>query len=161
MIVGTPSERPVILPFRFFDREIVDAGVSMMHDAVLIELPVFVAIGAKPVTGIVVMLVGETDGDACSVESPELLDETVFEFTTPLSSQELDDLFASVDKLCAVSPFAIDCIGECDFFRIPRVPTVFGLSYFRGCGFTRKWGDQAWLWLRAQFLLLNSWILDC
>src|SRR5277367_6720830 len=111
MVVGTAAERPMKLPLGFFDREIVDAGVAVMHDAVLVKLPVFISVGAEPVAGVVVALVGEADGDARSIEGPQLLDQTIIQLTPPLSCQEFDDLLASVDELCAVSPLAINGVS--------------------------------------------------
>src|ERR1700743_1894142 len=99
MIVGTAAERPVGLAGGFFNGKIVDAGVAMMHDAVLIELPVFVAVGAIPIAGVVVAFVGETHSDAGPVKGPELFNEAVVEFTFPFPGEEFDDLFATVDKL--------------------------------------------------------------
>jgi hypothetical protein len=77
VVVGAAAEGPVELSIRFFDRQIVDAGVAMVHETVFVELPVFVAVGAVPVAGVVVTLVGEADGDACAVEGPELFDEAI------------------------------------------------------------------------------------
>ena len=118
MVVGAAAERPVELAVGFFDGEIVDAGVAMMHDAVLVEFPVLVSVGAIPVSGVVVALVSKADCDACAVEGPELFDETIVEFAAPLSCEECDDLLAAADELCAVSPLAIDGVGERDFFGI-------------------------------------------
>ncbi len=77
-------------------------------------------------------LVGEAYGDACSVEGPELFDEAVVELPAPLSCEEGDDVGAAGDELCAVSPLAVDCVGERDLLGIARVPAVFGFSYFCG-----------------------------
>src|SRR5438046_175105 len=48
VIVGTPPERPVILALAFLDRQVVDAGDAPAHQAVLVELPVLVAVAAEP-----------------------------------------------------------------------------------------------------------------
>src|SRR5216683_3721098 len=141
MIVGTAAEGPVELALRLFDREIVDAGVAVMHDAVFVELPVFVSVGAVPVAGVVVAFVGEAHGDAGSVEGPELLDEAIVEFATPFSGEELDDFLAAVDKLGAVSPLAIHGVSQRDLFGIARVPSILCLAYLRGGGLTSKWWD--------------------
>lgn len=44
MIVGATAERPVELAFAFLDGQVVDARVTMMHQAIGTELPVFVAV---------------------------------------------------------------------------------------------------------------------
>src|SRR3954447_10094866 len=106
-----------------------------MHDAVFVELPVFVSVGAVPVAGVVVALVGEAYGDAGSVEGPELFDEAVVEFAAPFSGEEFHDLFATVDEFGAVTPLAVDGVTEGDFFGIARIPVIFGFAHLGGGGF--------------------------
>jgi hypothetical protein len=93
---------------------------------VSVELPVLIAVGAKPVSRIVVVLVGEAHGDAIAAEGPEFLDEPVVELAVPLPRQEGDDLGASVEELAAVSPMTVDAVGERDPFRVAAVPGVLG-----------------------------------
>ena len=58
----------------------------------VVELPVLVAVGAKPVPGVVVPLVGESHRDPVVVERPQLLDQPVVQLLGPLPGQERDDL---------------------------------------------------------------------
>ena len=44
MIVRTATERPVVQAIRFANRQVVDARVAMRHQAVFVELPVFVPV---------------------------------------------------------------------------------------------------------------------
>src|SRR5580704_8188258 len=141
MIVGTAAQRPVEFALRFFDGEIVDTSVAVMHDTVFVELPVFISVGAEPVARVVMTLIGEADRDASAVEGPEFFDEAVVEFALPFSREELDDFLTAVDELCTVSPFAIYVVTERDFFGIARVPVVFCFSYLCCCGFAGKWRD--------------------
>ena len=60
----------MVLAFRFLNGQVVDAGDAAVHETVVAELPVFVAVGAEPVVGVVVPFVGEADGDAVVVEGP-------------------------------------------------------------------------------------------
>src|SRR5262245_41737994 len=62
--VRTATERPVIFAICFQNGKIVDAGKPEGHEAVLIKFPVLIAIGAKPVTRIIVPLVSEAYRDA-------------------------------------------------------------------------------------------------
>ena len=75
VIVRATAERPVKLSGRFGDRHFVDAGVAMTHQAIVVELPVLVAIGAEPGAGVIVKFVGEADRDAVAAEGPEFLDQ--------------------------------------------------------------------------------------
>ena len=59
MVVGTASYRPMKLAIGFFDLEIVNARIASHHIAVFVELPVLVAIGAKPLVGSVTTLISE------------------------------------------------------------------------------------------------------
>ena len=65
-----PRTVPMEFAFGFLDRAVVDGGKAPLHQAVAGKLPVLVAIGAKPVSGIVVPFVSEADGDAVSGECP-------------------------------------------------------------------------------------------
>src|SRR5258708_18795195 len=127
-----------------------------MHDAVFVEFPVFVSVGAVPVAGVVVALVGEAHGDAGSVEGPEFLDEAIVEFAAPFSGEELDDFFATVDELGAISPLAVYRVGEGDLFGIAGVPSVFGFAYFLGGGFAGEWraGVLRGVWVGACVLCI-------
>lgn len=49
VVVGAAPEGPVELALRLLDGEVVDAGIAQSHQAVVIELPVFVSVGADPV----------------------------------------------------------------------------------------------------------------
>ena len=64
MVIWTPTERPVVLPLGFFDRQIVDAGNAQSHQAVRVEFPILVAIAAEPGIAVVTPFVGKTHGDA-------------------------------------------------------------------------------------------------
>jgi hypothetical protein len=50
VVVGTASERPVIKTVRFLDGQIVDAGIAVMHDALIVKLPVLIPVGTEPVS---------------------------------------------------------------------------------------------------------------
>ena len=64
VIVGTPSERPVILALTILDRKVVDAGDAQPHQAVLVEFPILVAVAAEPAPAVVVPFIGEPHRDA-------------------------------------------------------------------------------------------------
>src|SRR5690349_7640236 len=83
MIVRPSSQRPVVLPLALLDREVVDAGDAQPHQAVFVELPVLVAVAAKPRAAIVVPFVGEAHRDAVLAERPHLLDQPVVELARP------------------------------------------------------------------------------
>src|SRR5258708_30706379 len=77
MIVRAAAERPAKLSFGFLDRQIVDACDATLHQALFVELPVLVAVGAKPVSRIVVPLVGEAHRNARFVQRPQFLEQSV------------------------------------------------------------------------------------
>src|SRR5262252_6338112 len=104
MPIGTAPERPMILALRFLDRKVVDGGKPCGHEPVVIELPVLIAIGAIPVTRVVVPLVSEAHRNAVPGECPQFLDEPIVQFLGPLARQESNDFVSSVDELRAVPP---------------------------------------------------------
>src|SRR5690242_14754981 len=126
MIVRPPAERPAVLALAFADRQVVDAGDSAAHEAVLGELPVFVAVRAEPVAGIVVPLICEANGDARLLPGPDFLDQAVVELLGPLAAQELHDRLAPAEKLAPVAPGAVGRIGERDALGVAAVPGIFG-----------------------------------
>src|SRR5690606_27995720 len=77
MIVRPPAERPAELALGLGDRQIVDAGYAPAHQAVLVELPVLIAVRAEPVAGVVVPFVRKAHGDARAVERPQFLDQAI------------------------------------------------------------------------------------
>ena len=77
MTVGTATERPEILALALLDREVVNARDAQAHQAVLVELPVLIAVAAEPIATVVMPLVGEAHRDAIFPEGPDFLDQTV------------------------------------------------------------------------------------
>ena len=92
---GPAAERPVVLAVGLRDREVVDAGEAPLHQALRVELPVLVAVGAEPVAVVVVLLVGEAHGDAVVSARPQLLDQAVVELLRPFAPQERPHLLAA------------------------------------------------------------------
>ncbi len=84
---GLPAE----LALCFADRQVIDGGDAPLHEALDIEFPVLVPVGAKPLARIIVPLVGEAHGDALCGEGPDLLDQPVVQFARPLAREELLD----------------------------------------------------------------------
>jgi hypothetical protein len=69
--------RPPETALAFADRHIIDAGFAAAHQAVLVEFPLLIAVGAEPLSGVVMPFVLETHGDEIAVERPEILDQPV------------------------------------------------------------------------------------
>src|SRR5215467_5562314 len=130
---------PMELAFKFFDRSVVDAGVAIQHQAILGELPVFVAIRAKPASGIVVVFIGKAHRDAIVSECPEFFDQTIVEFPLPLTDQKFDDLVTALEDFGAIAPFAVESIGERHLVRIARVPRVLRSADLSDGCLTREW----------------------
>src|SRR6516162_2884920 len=129
MIVGTATERPMKLAIAFLDGEVVNAGDASLHQAMLIELPILVAVTAEPIAAIV-------------VQCPELLDQPVVELTTPLALEKGFDLLATLEELGAVSPAALDRVGEYHAGGIARVPRILRQPYLLRGGLGRKWRQR-------------------
>src|SRR5258705_6715513 len=91
VVVRTASQRPTVFAVFILDRQVVDAGDAPLHEALRIEFPVLVAIGAEPVTEVVMPFVGKTDGNAVALKCPQLLDEPVIQLLAPLAGEERND----------------------------------------------------------------------
>src|SRR5512141_2033717 len=107
MIIGATTCRPMELPLAFRDWHIVDTGNASPHEPVLIKLPVFVAVGAVPIAGVITPLVGKAYRYPIVMEGPKLLDEAIIELPFPLSRKELNDGFATRQEFSAVAPDTI------------------------------------------------------
>ena len=101
----------MVFALGLLDRQIVDRGKAPLHQPVVGKLPVLVAVGAKPVSGIVMPLISKANGDAVVGEGPELLDQPVVELLRPFARQERDDLLAAAGELRPVSPVAVRGVG--------------------------------------------------
>src|SRR5580704_2544140 len=141
VIVGTATVRPAIFALAFLDRQIVDAGDAPPHQAVLIELPVFVAVAAKPAAGIVVPFIGKANGDPVVTEGPHLLDEPLIQFATPFAGEEGFNRLAAADEFGAIPPDAVDGVSERDAGRITGVPGILGEARFLRGGLCRERGQ--------------------
>src|SRR4051794_7325189 len=108
------------------DTDVVDRGLAADHQAEVVELPQFVAIGAPPVTGGVPGLVLKAHRNAVAFEGPEVLAEGVIQLARPLAGQESNDVEAADEELVAVSPYGILAVGHGDALGIGGVPGVLG-----------------------------------
>src|SRR4029450_7615698 len=103
-------------------REVVDAGNASLHKSMLVELPVFIAIGAEPMTSVVVPFVGKADGDTVAVKSRKILDQTIVQFLAPLADEKLNNRFTARQKLNTVAPDAIVCVSKRNSFWVTGIP---------------------------------------
>src|ERR1700694_1287750 len=103
----------------FGDRNIVDAGFAAAHQALAVELPLLVAVGAMPLPGIVVPLVLKPHRDMVAVKRPEILDQAIFMFLRPFAGEERNDGGAALQKFRAVTPAAVLGIAERHAFGVP------------------------------------------
>src|SRR6266545_2202098 len=107
MSIRAPAKWPMILALRFLDWQVINGCKPKSHQAIAIKLPVLVAIGAEPISRVIMPFVREPHGDAVCVVSPKLFDQPVIEFFGPLAFQKLNDLSSSSQALGAVSPAGI------------------------------------------------------
>src|SRR3984957_1893551 len=146
MVIGASTEEPVIFALAIFDRQIVDAGEPPSHQALFVELPILVAIAAKPVAGIVVPFIGKAHGYPVVAKRPDLLDQPVFQLASPLAHEECLDGRAATNELGAVAPDAIHRIGKRHFGGIARVPGILGetrlLRGAFGCKRRQRWAGH-------------------
>src|SRR6202000_2780535 len=113
-----------------------------------VEEPVLVAVGAEPLAGVGVPLVGEARRDAVVGECPELLDQAVVVLAFPLLGQEGDDLRGPGDEAGAVAPAALGGVGLGAARGVAGVPGVLGGTdlFDRGLSGERRqrrsWGHR-------------------
>ena len=140
MSAGTSSERTMIFAIGFFDRQVVDAREAPPHEPGLVELPILVAVRAKPLTRVVVPFVGKANRYSIRSEYPELLYQPIVELPDPFASEEGDNLFAALQEFSTVSPARVHRIRECEPGRVARIPSIFGQSNLFYGAFAREPG---------------------
>src|SRR5262245_35202631 len=118
----------------------------------LIELPVLVTVTAEPIAAVVVPFIGKAHGNAVVAKRPELLDQPVVELTAPLTLEKSFDRLATLEELGAVSPAAVDCVGERNAGGIARIPCILGQAHLLCGGLGRKW----WQWRSARHCCSSS-----
>src|ERR1700686_2375710 len=104
MFVRPASKRPVVLAVRSQNGKVVDGCKSRRHKPIIIEFPVFIAVGAIPVIRVVVPLVSEAYRDPVPGKRPQFLDEPVVQLIGPLAREESNDFVSSVNELRSVRP---------------------------------------------------------
>jgi len=120
------------------DPKFIDACVSRMHQPFRVEFPVFIAIGPKPIAGVIVILIRKPDGNPVVQKCPEFLDKSVVQLSDPLPREQRDDLLTPVGELGSISPVRINGVCKGDFCRVSAVPAVFCQSNFLDRGFQSK-----------------------
>src|ERR1700692_2147500 len=104
MSIRTASLCPVVLALGFLDREIVDGSKPHTHQPVIIELPILIAIRAKPIPGVIAAFIGKAHCDTVSLERPQLFYQPIVQLPCPFASEKRDDFLSSVHEFRAVSP---------------------------------------------------------
>src|SRR5277367_4120755 len=125
MFVGPSSKLPMELTISLYDRQLIDARMSCIHQTLFVELPILIAVSAEPVSRVIVVFVCEPHCDSIAMECPQLFDEPVVQLSRPLSREKCDNLLSPVRKFGAVPPSRIDSVGKRDLLGVTRIPTVF------------------------------------
>src|SRR5262249_28659327 len=85
----------------------------------------------------------EAHADSTVGERPQVLDEPVVEFTSPLAGQECSNLVATDNELAPIAPDRIFGVGQGDTCRIAWVPGVLGQPHLlRGRLERERWGNH-------------------
>ena len=134
----------MIFPLALPDGQIIDAGDPDAHQTVLVELPIFIAIAAEPVTAIVAPFVGEAHGDTVLPKCPEFFDQAVVELATPLARQERLDFIAALQKLDAIAPATIRRVSQRHLRGITRISCILRHAHLlRGGLDSKRWYGRA------------------
>src|SRR4051812_2377257 len=113
-------------PVALLDRDVVDARLAAAHVALVVELPLLVAVAAPPLARGVAALVLEAHGDPVGGERPQVLAQRVVLLALPLAREERDDRLAAGEELVAVAPLRVLGVRGRDPLGLARVPRVLG-----------------------------------
>src|SRR5229473_2190750 len=114
VVIGTPALGPVEQTISLVNLHIVDACITVMHNAFNVKLPVFVSIRTKPLSRIIMELISKSNRDSIAIERPQFLDEPVVQFALPFAHQEPHNLLATVNEFGPVPPHTVRRIRERD-----------------------------------------------
>src|SRR5215217_637589 len=109
---------------RLGDPDVVDARLATAHVALVVELPLLVAVAAPPLARRVARLVLEAHRDPIGGERPEVLAQRVVLLAVPLAGQERDDRLAAGEELVAVAPLRVLAVRAGDALGVTAVPGV-------------------------------------
>ena len=143
MLLRPFAERPVKFAVCFPNGKIIDAGEAMGHKTFRTELPVLIAIGAKPDSAVVMPFISKTDGDAVFMECPKFLDQSILQFAIPLPRQKSNNGIATCDEFRPVTPNALERVGRGNFLGTATIPAILSKPNFLRGRFQGK-GRQRW-----------------
>ena len=115
----------MILTLRFLNRKVIDIREPQTHETIVVEFPILIREGAKPVSQVIVPFVGEAHGDAIARKCPKLFDQSVVQFFCPFAGKKRDDFLPAIHEFRTVSPLGARRVGQSYFFRIARIPGIF------------------------------------
>lgn len=98
---------PMKLALLFLDGNIIDTGMTIFHEPILIKLPIFVTMSTEPISSFVVVFVAKSNSDAIVTVSPNLFDEAVTIFRLPLVGEKSCDFVTSVQELRSIAPNSV------------------------------------------------------
>src|SRR5271165_4253612 len=101
MFVWAPSQWPMELAIGGWNGKFVDARVSRIHQSLFVEFPILISVGTVPVARIIVIFIGESNGDTILAECPQFLDESIVQLPCPLSREKSNDLRSAARKFGA------------------------------------------------------------
>lgn len=138
MILRTAAERPEQLSLFLGYREFVDAGVARGHQTVVVEFPVLVAVGPKPLMAIVAIFLSIAHCDPRTGKGPQFLDQAIFVLARLFAGEEFAHFFTPDRKFDPVAPARVGRIGQRNPIGIAAVPAIFGKSHLLRGGFERE-----------------------
>jgi hypothetical protein len=77
VVIWTTTQWPMVFPVALVYGQVIDARDAPAHESMLVKLPIFVAVGTKPMAGVVMSLIGKADSNTISVKGPQLFDQAV------------------------------------------------------------------------------------
>ncbi len=117
---------------------IVDAGFSPSHQAILGKLPLLIAVGPIPIIGVIVPFILKANRDPVVGKTPQFFLQAVVQFPVPFASQKRLDGLTTTEKFCSVAPLGIFCVSQRNAFWIAGIPGIFGCLNFGLCRFKGK-----------------------
>ena len=125
------------------DCDVVCRHIPLCHDAISIEGPVFIPIGAIPLPSIIMELILEVHRDGVVVEGEQILPQAVPLLHLPFLGEKFDDGISALEEVVSVAPNTVLRVALGNLLWVLCVPVVFGYLHFLSSCLQREGWHQA------------------
>jgi len=111
-------------PLIFLNPNIINTRIALLHQTILIKLPILITISSIPLIIIIKIFVLKTYSYPIIIKTPQLFLQFVSILFSPFLLQKIYDLGSTMQKYISITPFTICCISQSHLLWILSVPSI-------------------------------------